>query len=339
MTAADPSTELMRLINVYQVSQALHVAAELGVADQLRDGPRSSDVLAEACGAHPRSLYRLLRALAAVGVFHETPGKEFSLTPIGHCLTTDAQGSRHGYARWIGTAGQWRAWGNLLHSVKSGESATRYTHGVDAWTYRSQHPDESAVFDNAMTANSRTEARAVLAAYDFSQFASVVDIGGGQGLLLQEILLACPTTRGLLFDQPQVIASSSQRLAASGLQDRCQAVAGNFFESVPAGGDAYLMKAILHDWDDDAATEILRTCRRVMAPTANLIVMERVIGPPNELPEGKFSDLNMLVQYAALERTRQEFEELFGRAGFNLADVVPTPCPLSIILGTPKPGE
>ena len=182
MTAADPSIELMRLINGYQVSQALHVAATLGVADELRDGPKSYEVVAQACGAHPRSLYRLLRALAAVGVFHETGNKEFSLTPLGGCLTSGAPGSTRNYARWIGTPGQWGAWGNLLHSIKSGESALRFTYGTDAWTYRIQHPEEQTVFNSAMTGNSRSEAQAVLEAYDFSGFGCVVDVGGCQSL-------------------------------------------------------------------------------------------------------------------------------------------------------------
>ncbi len=229
MTAPDPSIELMRLINAYQVSQALHVAATLGVADQLREGRKSFDDLAQACGAHPTSLYRLLRALAAVGVFHETGNKEFSLTPLGVCLTTDAPGSRRNYARWIGTTGQWRSWANLLHCIKSGESASKFTLGMDAWTYRMQNPEEQAVFNSAMTGNSRSEAQAVLEAYDFSQFGCVVDVGGGQGLLLKEILLACPVTRGVLFDQSQVVASADQVLASAGLAQRCQIVAGSFF--------------------------------------------------------------------------------------------------------------
>jgi hypothetical protein len=147
MTATDPSIELMRLINGYQVSQALHAAATLGVADQLKDGPKPYDAVAKACGAHPSSLYRLLRALAAVGVFRETGDKEFSLTPLGVCLTSDALGSGCNYARWIGTPGQWRSWGDLLHSIKSGESATRFTHGMDAWAYRTGNPEERAIFD------------------------------------------------------------------------------------------------------------------------------------------------------------------------------------------------
>src|SRR5271169_5358515 len=243
MTAPDLSIELMRLINGYQVSQALQVAATLGVADQLKDGPKSYDAVAHACGAHPPSLYRLLRALAAVGVFHESDNKEFSLGPLGTCLTSDAPSSRRNYARWIGTPGQWRSWGNLLHSVKSGESATRFTHGMDAWTYRMQNPEERAIFDSAMTGNSRSEAQAALEAYDFSKFGCVVDVGGGQGLLLKEILLACPATRGILFDQPQVVASADPMLAAAELAHRCRIVGGSFFDAVPENGDLYIMKA------------------------------------------------------------------------------------------------
>ena len=335
MTATDPSIELMRLINGYQVSQAVHAAATLGVADQLKDGPKSYDTVAQACGAHPRSLYRLLRALAAVGVFHESGNKEFSLTPLGVCLTSDAPGSTRNYARWIGTPGQWGSWGNLLHSIKSGETALRFAYGVDAWTYRMQHPEEQAVFDSAMSGNSRSEAQAVLEAFDFSRFSCVVDVGGGQGLLLKTILLAFPATRGILFDQPQVIASVDQTLASAELAQRCQIVAGNFFESVPENCDAYVMKVIIHDWDDRTSVDILRTCRRAMAPTARLVVIERVVGLPNEMPEAKFSDLNMMVQYGAMERTRQEFDDLLKIGGFKITEIVPTRSPLSIIVAQP----
>lgn len=335
MTPIDPSIELMRLINGYQVSQALHAAATLGVADYLKDGPKPYDAVAQACGAHPLSLYRLLRALAAVGVFHESDNKEFSLTPLGICLTSDGPGSTRNYARWIGQRGQWGSWGNLLQSIKSGESALAFTYGTDAWTYRMQHPAEQAVFDSAMTGNSRTEAQAVLEAYDFCRFGCMVDIGGGQGLLLKTILLACPGSRGILFDQPQVIASADQALRSPELGERCQLVAGNFLDSVPAGGDLYLMKVILHDWDDRTSIEILRTCRRAMSVTATLLVIERVIGPPNEMPEGKFSDLNMMVQYAAMERTRQEFDDLLRNGGFRLKEIIPTRSPQSIIIAQP----
>jgi hypothetical protein len=206
---------------------------------------------------------------------------------------------------------------------------------MDAWTYRAQHFEEQAVFNSAMTGNSRFEAQAVLEAYDFNRFGCVVDVGGGQGLLLKEILIACAATRGILFDQPQVIASADQVLASAGLAQRCHIIGGSFFESVPEDGDVYIMKAILHDWDDGASIDILRTCRRAMSSTSTLIVIERVIGPPNEIPEGKFSDLNMMVQYAALERTRQEFDNLLKSGGFEMTEVVPTRSHLSIIVGQP----
>jgi hypothetical protein len=333
--APDPSLELMRLINGYQVSQALHVAATLGVADQLKNGPESYEVVAVACGAHAPSLYRVLRALASVGVLHENGNKEFSLTPLGMCLTGDALGSRRNWARYIGGPGHWRHWGNLLHSIKSGENAFEFTHGMQAWAYRKQNPEEQDVFDSAMTGNSRSQARAALEAYDFSRFDCIVEVGGGQGHLLKEILLACPASRGVLFDQPQVIASADQALASAGLAQRCEFVGGSFFESVPEGGDAYVMKFILHDWDDNAAIDILRTCRRAMSPTATLVVIERVVGPPNEVPEGKFSDLNMLVTHGALERTQQEFNDLLNSGGFDMTEVVATRSPMSIIVAKP----
>jgi hypothetical protein len=276
-----------------------------------------------------------MRALAAIGVFNETASKEFSLTMVGLCLTGDSIGSRRNWARFVGRPGPWRVWGNLLHSIRSGEAAYPITHGTDSWSYRNQNPEEQASFDSAMTGNSLSQARAVIEGYGFKKFGRIIDIGGGQGLLLREILLACPSSSGVLFDQPQVVASAGDILAAAGLDQRVEVVAGSFFAAMPSGGDAYVMKAILHDWDDHKAAEILRMCRRAMAPTAVLIVIERVIGPPNAVPEGKFSDLNMLVTHGALERTQEEFSELFRRADFELTEVVPTRSPLSVILGKP----
>jgi hypothetical protein len=183
--------------------------------------------------------------------------------------------------------------------------------------------------------NSRREAQGVLEAFDFGQFGCVVDIGGGQGLLLKTILLACPGSRGILFDQPQVIASADQALSSPELRQRCQLIAGSFFESVPTGGDVYLMKVIIHDWDDRAAIDILRTCHRAMSANATLILVERVIGPPNEMPEGKFSDLNMMVVHAAMERTRQEFDHLLRNGGFKLKEIITTRFPLSLIIAQP----
>jgi hypothetical protein len=226
----------------------------------------------------------------------------------------------------------WRSWGNLLHSIRTGEGAALFTFSVDAWTYRAEPSDERVVFDAAMTDLSLAEAEAILKACDFGRFGCVVDIGGGEGHLLKAILLACPSVRGILFDQQQVVESAEQVLAAPGLLDRCQAVGGDFFQVIPGGGDAYVMKSVLHDWDDGAAATILRNCRNAMPPAATLLVIERVVGPPMRTRTASSSTLNMLVQYGALERTRQEFEALFKRGGFDLINIVPTSSALRVLI-------
>jgi hypothetical protein len=335
MTQPKPSAELMRLVNGYQVSQAIHVAATLGIADLLKDGPRTSDDLAAATSTHPRSLYRLLRALAAVGVFHEDADRRFTLTPMGDCLRSDAPESVGPWAAFIGRSYYWDVWGHLLDSVQTGESSFPLLHGTNVWDYRSQHLEESVIFDRAMTANSRGVGDAVVAAYDFSRFRCVIDVAGGQGGLLAAIVAANPGLRGVLFDQPHVVARAEEVLRAAGVADRCDIVAGSFFEAVPEGGDAHVLKKILHDWDDATATTILQACRRAINPGGRLLIVEHVIAPPNEAPVAKFQDLNMLVSPGGQERTREEFAALFAAAGFTLTDVIPTADPASIIEGAP----
>ncbi|MDE3097391.1 MAG: methyltransferase [Chloroflexota bacterium] len=335
MPQRDDAAELMRLVNGYQASQAIHVAATLGIADLLKDEPRTSDELAVATGTQPRPLYRLLRALAALGILREAEGQRFTLTPMGAGLRSDAANPAGPWAAFIGTPAHWQAWGDLLHSVRTGGSAFRHVHGTDPWTHRAQRPAESAVFDRAMTGLSRRAADAVIAAYDFGRFGRIVDVGGGQGALLAAVLAAHPAAHGVLFDQPHVVSGAADVLRAAGVEARCEVVAGCFFEAIPEGGDAYVLKSILHDWDDDTATAILRTCRRAMAPGGALIVIERVIAPPNEAAEAKLSDLNMLAMLGAQERTREEFAQLFTGAGFRLADVTATGDVVSVIEGAP----
>jgi O-methyltransferase domain/Dimerisation domain len=330
-----PSQALRRLVNGYQVSQAIHVAATLGIADLLADGPRASDDLAAATGAHPQALYRLLRALASVGVFHEEEGRRFSLTPLGDCLRADAPEPVGGWAAFIGRPPHWRAWGDLLHSVRTGENAFRHVHGAAVWDYRAQHPEEGVYFDGAMTANARQSTAAVLAAYDFGRFARVVDVGGGQGALLAAILAHHPGVRGVLLDQPQVVARAEGMLREAGVSARCEVVGGDFFASVPAGGDAYLLREILHDWEEAEAIAILRNCRQAMAPEGRLLAIEAVIGPPNEGAAGKFTDLTMLANPGGRERTREEYAALVGAAGFRLSGVVPTAMEHSVIEAVP----
>src|SRR3954451_8480679 len=332
-----PSAALRRLVNGYQVSQAIYVAATLGIADLLADGPRSSDELAAATDTDPSTLYRVLQALGSAGVLHERADLRFSLTEVGECLRADAPQPVGGWAALIGRPYVWDAWGALLHSVHTGENALRHRTGMGPWEYRAQHPDEGAIFDRAMTDLSRRMNRAVLEAYDFSRFSTVVDVGGGQGALLAAVLAAHPALRGVLFDQPQVVAPAGAALAAAGVADRCTVVGGDFFEGVPEGGDAYVMRAILHDWEDAEAVAILRSCRRAMPEDGTLVVVERELGGPIEKPDAKFTDLNMLVLTGGRERTLDEFAALYASAGFELVGATPTGAAMSVIEGRPAP--
>lgn len=310
-------SDLTRLINGYQITQAIHVASRLGIADHLGHGPLSSNELARLSGSHPRTLYRLLRALASAGVFCETEDRTFSLTPMSECLRSDSPTPLDGWAAYVGRPYAWQAWSQLEHSVRTGESAFRHLHGESVWEYRSIRPDENAIFNRAMTANSRGAIEATIAAYDFSRFRHVADIGGGQGQLLAGILAANKGMRGTLFDQPHVVGKADEVLSQHGVADRCEIVGGSFFETIPVGADAYVMRAIIHDWDDQEAISILKTCRRAMTADARLLLVERVVEPPNEGPISKFSDLNMLVMLGALERTCDEYSALCRAAGFE----------------------
>lgn len=316
-----PRSTLLHLINGYRVTQAIHVAAKLGIADLLADGPRGSDDLAVATESHPDALYRLLRALATVGVFREEPERRFSLTELGAGLRSDVPDSVAGWAALVGEPYYWQAWGELEHGIRTGENAFRHVHGTDPWTYRARDPQRSAGFDRAMTSLSRQVVAAVLAAYDFGRFRTVVDVGGGNGTFLAAILARHPATRGVLFDQPHVVSGAGPILEGAGVAGRCEVVGGSFFEALPRGGDAYLLKSILHDWEDGDCIRILQACRRAMADGAALLVVERELGAPNEAADAKFSDLNMLAVPGGRERTDDEYAALFAAAGIRFVGV------------------
>jgi len=330
-----PATALRRLVDGYQVSQAIHVATVLGIADLLADGPRGSDTLAAATGSHPAALYRLLRALAAVGVFREEPGRCFASTPMGDCLRSNAPQPVAPWAAFALIPPQWQAWGALLHSVRTGQNAFRHVHGEDVWAYRAHHPEAGATFDRAMTGLTHLGTAAVLAAYDFSRFGTIVDVGGGHGTLLAAVLAQHPTMHGVLFDQTHVVAGAAEVLQAMGVAGRCQVVGGSFFEAVPEGGDAYLLKQIVHDWEDREATAILRSCRRAIGRDGRLLVIERELGTANEGAASKFMDLQMLVSAGGRERTRDETAALFADAGFRLVSVTSAGAGLGITEGLP----
>ena len=322
--APRPSMALRRLVNGYQVTQALHVAAVLGLADLLADGPRTSDELAVVTTSHPETLYRLLRALAGVGVFREEDERRFALTDLGACLRSDAPEPIRGWAVFVGESYHWQAWNALLHSVQTGENAFRHVHGIDSWTFRSRHPELSASFDRAMTDLSRQLSAAILAAYDFGRSGQIVDISGGNGAFLAAVLAKHPEMRGVLFDQPHVVSGAGPVLRAAGVAERCEVVGGSFFDAVPRGGDAYILKAILHDWEDAPCLRILQICRRAMADGTALLVVERDLGRPNRDPDAKFSDLNMLVGPMGRERTPEEYAALFAAAGFRFVRFAPS---------------
>jgi hypothetical protein len=330
-----PSAELFRLINGYQITQAIHVAATLGIADHLKDGARSSDELAALAKAHPATLYRLLRALAAAGVFHEDEGRRFSLTAMGECLRSDSPTPVGGWAAFVGRPYAWQAWGHLLHSVQTGENAFDNLNGESVWQYRAEHPDESAIFDQAMTALSRGGVEAVVKAYDFSRFRHIADIGGGRGQLIAGILAAHPAMRGTLFDQPHVVDKARALLTQAGVNDRCDIVAGSFFESVPAGADGYILRAVIHDWEDQESIVILQACRQAMTAASTLLLVEQIMAPPNEGLIGKFSDLNMLVLPNGRERTRAEFAALFAAADLALVSTAAAGPRFSVIEAKP----
>ena len=329
-----PAVRLKGLIDGFQLSQAIHVAATLGIADLLADAPRTSDALAAATNTDPAALYRLLRALAAAGVFREEGGRQFALTELGERLRAEASDSLAGWAIFIGADYYWQAWGRLIHSVRTGESAVRRLFG-DPWEYRAQHPEVGAPFDRAMTALSRSANAALLAVYDFGRFATIVDVGGGQGAFLAAILAANPRARGVLFDQPHVVARAEAVLRNAGVADRCRVDGGSFFDGVPTGGDAYVLKSILHDWYDEEATAILRTVRAAIADNGLLLVVELEVAPPNEGLLAKLSDLNMLVGPGGRERTRGEFAALFEAAGFQLVRVTPSAVGMCVFEAVP----
>lgn len=336
MTANElsPRDTLLRMTNAFQVSQAIHVAATLGIADLLEDGPRSADELAETTGTHAPTLYRLLRALASVGVFTEDDDDRFALTPLAEYLRTDSPDSLRAWAMQIGQRYFWTSWGHLLHGVRTGEPAFPELYGTTAWEYRAAHPEEDAIFNAAMTALSAPVAEAVVRSYDFSGLGVLVDVGGGEGGLLAAILAANPTLRGVLFDLPHVAAAGAL-LERAGVADRCEIASGSFFEAVPEEADAYLLKSIIHDWGDEAAIEILRACRAAIADTGRLLVVEPIIRPGNEPDPAKFSDLNMLVMLGGRERTADDFERLYAEAGFKLTEIIRTGSTFDIVEGAP----
>lgn len=334
MSAQDPVIDLMRLVSGFQASKAISVFAELGIADLLMNDALHVDAIAQATECHPRSLYRLLHMLASVGVVEELAGRRFRLTPLGECLRSDSPSKRSAWTRYAGRPYVWQSWGAMMHSVKTGESSFDHLHGADVWEWRSNRRDETEIFDAAMSELSGAAGKAIASGYDFSVFNVIVDVGGGQGALLAAVLARHKNAKGILFDLPHVVVKAQDVLRAAGVTDRCEIVGGDVFKAVPEGGDAYLIKSVLMDEDDDQAIAILLACRSAMRPSGKVVVVEQLLTPPNG-PEAIFGDMTMMIMTGGRERTREEFSELFSAAGFHLEQVVATKSPFMLMVGAP----
>ena len=326
-----PRVVMRQLVYFHIVTHAVRAMVVLGLADRLADGPRTADELAAATGAHAPTLARFLRTLAALGLCtHEEEGR-VRLTPLGGLLREDVPGSMCSFALALTAPSVMRAWDELPEAVRTGDAAFPFVHGLGFWDYLSAHPEEGLQFDEAMSGAVVTRAQALLAARDLSGIGTLVDVGGGQGRLLAAALEATPGLRAVLFDRPEVLAGAEATLAAAGLRDRCELVGGDFFEAAPAGGDAYVLAQIIHDWPDAEAVAILRTCHRAMAPGARLWLIEQVVEPGDAFDAVKLLDMLMLVLFGAQERTAEEYGALLEAAGFRDMTVMSTPTIWNVI--------
>jgi hypothetical protein len=342
MQTISPHAQLDRMITGYWLSQAIYAAAKFGVADLLKDGPLSIDDLAQKTSTNTDALYRLLRALASAGIFAEGPPRQFSLTPLAEPLQAGVPDSKHALALMSGDE-QFQAWTEILYSIQTGKKAFDKVFGQPIFDYLGENLEKAKIFDAAMVGIHGRESAAVQKAYDFAGINSVVDIGGGNGSQLIALLKANPNIRGTLFDLPHVIERAKSNVAAAGLANRCDLVAGSFFDEnafdrlppLPRrgneGGVAFFMRHIIHDWEDEKSLTILRNCHSAMPPHGRLLVVESVIPPGNEPFAGKFLDLVMLLIPGGKERTEEEYRALFQQAGFNLSKIVPTGSEVSVI--------
>jgi hypothetical protein len=335
-TPAQPAAlAMIPLINGYWVSQLVYVAAELDLADRLAKGPQTPDALAKQVGADPVALARVLRALASVGVFKADAKGRYTLTPLAQTLRSDHPASLRDFARMMIGDYNWRAWADLLQSVRDGKPAFDRVHGMPFFEYLQRSPEKERVFSASMASISGAENPTIATSYPFGELTRLVDVGGAHGHLLAAILRRHKKLRGVLYDQTQVVSGAAARgfIGAPDVRERIEVEGGDFFSSVPAGADGYLMKYILHDWDDDRCIRILRLCRDAMAPGGRVLVVDHVIPLGNGPSRGKLMDMNMFVLLTGKERTKAEFAALFAKAGLRLRRVVPTGSPIALVEG------
>ncbi len=330
-----PAEQLFKYIESFWAGRTIYIAAKIGLADHLADGPKTAEQLAAATKTHAPSLYRVLRALAGIDVIRETSPGKFSLTPFGEALKSNVAGSLRATAIVELGEDHYSAWENLLHSVKTGETAFDNKFGMPIWKFYETHEENQKNFDRCMVEMTGAIHQAVLEAYDFAPFKHLTDVGGGHGALIAAVLNEYPDLRGTVFDQPHVADGARKTFADANLRQRTAAAGGDFFESVPAGADLYTMKFIIHDWDDQRCIRILQNIRKAIVPGGKLLIFDTVIPEGNTPHFGKLFDLNMLVMTGGRERTEKEFAALLRQGGFHLARVVPTESVISIVEAVP----
>jgi len=326
-----PHAQLVQLAIAHWMSHIVYVATKLHLADHLATGPKSADELAGPTETHALSLYRLMRTLASLGIFTEDTSHRFTLTPLGEALKAGAPGSAR--ASILTLASEWMShgWDQLLYSVQTGKGGFEKSLGMPFFDWLAKNPEEASMFSETMIGIHGAEPPAVAAAYDFSRFATIVDVGGATGNLLTTILGKYPGSRGILYDLAHVVHDAPALIQARGLTDRIIIEAGSFFERIPSGGDAYLLSHIIHDWTEEQCLTILGNCRRVMKPGSRLLIIEMVL-PVGDTPHpGKILDMMMLVGPGGQERTEQEYGALLHKANLRLIRVVPTASPVSVV--------
>ncbi|MCC9605855.1 acetylserotonin O-methyltransferase [Blastopirellula sp. JC732] len=330
MSSVSPLDQLMQMISGYQVSQIVMTVSEMGIADLLKKGPASVEVLAQQCGAKPERLYRLLRAAASVGVFAETDPGIFTMTPLAEPLQSDHPLTLRPFAIMM-LDEHYVTWGRLGASVKSDENAFEAAYGEPFFDFLGKNPKSAAIFDAAMTSIHGRETEAILDAYDFSQFGTIADVGGGNGSKLIAVLQKHPQLCGMLFDLPHVVERAAPNFTEAKVDDRMTLVGGDFFAEVPSGADAYMMRHIIHDWDDEKSALILKNCRAAMKPGQKLLLVEYVIPAGNDPFFGKLLDLTMMLIPGGKERTESEYRDLLASCGFRLDGVINTSQAISVL--------
>ena len=328
-----PDAILFQMLFGALMQQNICVAARLGIADLLAEKPQTAEELAAKTETHAPSLYRVLRVLASAGIFAENADQKFELTPLAALLRSDAPNSMRDFAIMMGADWQWRDWGELMHCVKTGETAQKKVHGMGTFEFFAQNAEAGEVFNRAMTNLSQSNVPAIVEAYDFSGIGKLVDIAGGHGILLAGILKANPQVQGVLFDLPNVIEGAGKLLEKEGVRHRIELASGDFFQSVPAGGDAYMMRHIIHDWDDQRSIKILQNIGLAMNENGKVLIIEMVVPEGNEPSPSKILDVQMLVMEGGKERREDEYQKLLEASGFRLTRIIPTRSPLSVIEG------